>query len=936
VLAVLDGIRSEGTEAEMGADELRSRLTAVEGEVLLLQREIDSIRLALRSQAAPTSRSASPDVGEPMHPRQPFPPRPASSVVHQASARKSPAVSAPTPRVPKAPRLEIDFAELFGAQAFAWAGGVVTLLGVLFFFALAVNHGWIGPTARVALGGGASVGVVLAALWLRRRFGETYASLAGAGAGIAGGYGTLAAATALYDLVSKPVALAAGAAIAAVAVAIALAWRAELVAALGVVGAIGAPALLAVQGGLTVAGTGFAAVMAVAAGVLGVRIRWTWVLVAAAVAGVPQIAVLVIEAHRSDFGTVAVACVFALLYLATGVAEQLARKDDTLAPLPVAFVVGSIGVCWLTADQLFGPVQALRAGTALLVAAGVFFVVTVTVWRRGQRELGTLLGAIALAAAAVGVADALSGATIAYTFAAEAVVLGVAAQRLREPRVLLGALAYIVLAGAHALAFDAPPKALFEAARHPASGAGALASVAAAAFAVGYLSRTPWRASAERGVLRFVGVIVAALRAHIEELRVAAVATGCLFAANALSLLVLECCERVWPSGGVVASFHRGHVVLTALWSLVGLVAVVVASRRGAATARLLAYGWLAVTAVKVAAYDWSRLVGPGFLLAFVTLAGALLLAAFFDELLARRARLAEETLAVVLAAVGFGVASTYHLDGGNNRGYAFLAMAGVVGGLAASIFRRASFRDLATLLWVPALALAAAAYGLLLDGSWLTLAWSAGAAVLASLAVATSERRLELASFGYLALAAGGAFVEAPPWHLVVARTHPAHGIAGLLLLVCALLACAWPLRAREGWARWWWSSLWAAGAVALYAASLVILELSVRISTASLHTDFQRGHSAVSAVWGLLGLVLLYLGLRRSRRALRLAGFVLFAVSLGKLFVYDLSQLSSITRALSVLAVGAVLLLAGFFTQRLTRQLGGGDGDELHQPVV
>ena len=41
---------------------------------------------------------------------------------------------------------------------------------------------------------------------------------------------------------------------------------------------------------------------------------------------------------------------------------------------------------------------------------------------------------------------------------------------------------------------------------------------------------------------------------------------------------------------------------------------------------------------------------------------------------------------------------------------------------------------------------------------------------------------------------------------------------------------------------------------------------------------------------------------------------------VSLAKIFLYDLAKLSSVTRALSFLAVGAVLLLAGFFYQRLT----------------
>lgn len=71
--------------------------------------------------------------------------------------------------------------------------------------------------------------------------------------------------------------------------------------------------------------------------------------------------------------------------------------------------------------------------------------------------------------------------------------------------------------------------------------------------------------------------------------------------------------------------------------------------------------------------------------------------------------------------------------------------------------------------------------------------------------------------------------------------------------------------------------------------------------------------------ALWGLLGLALLYLGLTRGRRALRVGGFALFAVSLSKIFPYDLPTLSSVTRALSFLAVGAVLLLGGFFYQRL-----------------
>ena len=50
-----------------------------------------------------------------------------------------------------------------------------------------------------------------------------------------------------------------------------------------------------------------------------------------------------------------------------------------------------------------------------------------------------------------------------------------------------------------------------------------------------------------------------------------------------------------------------------------------------------------------------------------------------------------------------------------------------------------------------------------------------------------------------------------------------------------------------------------------------------------------------------------------------LRIAGLAFFPISLAKIFLFDLPSLSSVTRALSFLAVGAVLLLGGFFYQRL-----------------
>jgi uncharacterized membrane protein len=111
----------------------------------------------------------------------------------------------------------------------------------------------------------------------------------------------------------------------------------------------------------------------------------------------------------------------------------------------------------------------------------------------------------------------------------------------------------------------------------------------------------------------------------------------------------------------------------------------------------------------------------------------------------------------------------------------------------------------------------------------------------------------------------------------------------------------------------RWLW------GALGLYAVTLGILEASERAG-GSVDTAFQRGHTAVSAVWAVVGLVLLILGLKRSR-ALQAGGLVLFGISLAKLFLYDLANLSSVTRAFSFVAVGMLITVGGFFYQRMAQ---------------
>jgi hypothetical protein len=404
-----------------------------------------------------------------------------------------------------------------------------------------------------------------------------------------------------------------------------------------------------------------------------------------------------------------------------------------------------------------------------------------------------------------------------------------------------------------------------------------------------------------------------------------------------VSLGTLELVE--WS--GVARSFDWGQASVTALWCGLGLSVLVagIVARRPVLVK--LGPAWLGLTVVQWLALDVRLADGHPAGWAALALAASLLAAGVIRALASDGAR---DDFGFVLIAASAGIASFAadrlvdgDIGGVDLRGLAFLLGGAVYAAISVAVFR---YRAVATLLWALGLALALAASPQLLSGTALVAAWAGSAVALAWLGSWTREPRLELASYGFVALALGRALVlEAPPNELFLVGRNPADGVPELGLGVLALAAAALlagrtarvldrldaaladaqrVLRPR---------ALWAVGVLAVYGVSLTLLQLSEELGGADVTTEFQRGHTAVSAFWGVVGLAALYLGLVRGRQSLRLAGFALFGVSLAKLFLYDLSTLSSVTRALSFLAVGAVLLLAGFFYQRLSD--GGSRGD-------
>ena len=98
---------------------------------------------------------------------------------------------------------------------------------------------------------------------------------------------------------------------------------------------------------------------------------------------------------------------------------------------------------------------------------------------------------------------------------------------------------------------------------------------------------------------------------------------------------------------------------------------------------------------------------------------------------------------------------------------------------------------------------------------------------------------------------------------------------------------------------------------------ASLIIGFVYLTFEVAAFWRAFFRdgtGPWAVNVVWGAYALGMLLAGLRYNRKALRYLGLVLFAVTIGKVFLVDLAGADVLYRLVAFLALGAILLAAAY----------------------
>ena len=880
---------------------LAERMDRFELDLSRMQRELEALRREAHAVA-----SSEPEVA-------------AAPVVTQVvdEPESVPAFLPPSPAAvpPRRSLPSVDLGDvlgrfdLLGARGLAVAGGAVTALGITLLFVLAAERGWIGPEERVAAGALLSTLAFAAGVLLHRRYGQVAAGLAAVGAGIAGGYATLAAAAALYHLVPDAAALAIAAAIAGLAVAVSLAWGSELVAALGLVGAALAPALEALDSGIGAPAVAFGVVVLAATAVVAVSRRWELLLVVVlAVVGAQAAWLVVAEAPAGDAATLAVSAALALVTLTAACAWQVTGRERALSRLAGPIVLADVGFVLLSSQALLA--SGSDRGVGLAIAAltlGVAWLVL----RRAQPDLALVLGAAALALGAVAVGNLVSGDGLTLAWAAESALLSLLAYRFGDARLQLGALGYLGLATGHLLAVTEPVGELFQTSVDASTAIPTLA-VAAAATAAGLLAPQAYRETGEVGVLAFLASFRAALlgrRARVvETLLAGAAALGVV----AFGLFVVS------------LDVGAGHVALTAVAAVVALTGTVVAPRRrakGLAAASVVASlavvaeaGWYDVDELANGWAGTSLLVGAAGLFA----AGVLLRVLWETPRRLGLASGAAAVIAFVASFVAIDVLAPDHPELASRLWWALgtTLIALVCLAVAGWALREPRLRNLATTLWSLGLvALVVAELALTDGGSLLAVAVAATAAAVAVTAQRLREPRLWIAAASLLAADALGVVGGlTPPEHLLTANSNPASGVVALLAVAAATAALG-----LTAWNHRDWILAGACG-LALYAASLIVLELAIRVSGASLETDFERGHTALSAMWGFTGLTLLVLGVARRSSRLRYAGLALFGLTLAKIFLFDLSELSSVARAASFVAVGGLLLAGGVLVQRLS----------------
>jgi uncharacterized membrane protein len=255
------------------------------------------------------------------------------------------------------------------------------------------------------------------------------------------------------------------------------------------------------------------------------------------------------------------------------------------------------------------------------------------------------------------------------------------------------------------------------------------------------------------------------------------------------------------------------------------------------------------------------------------------------------------------------------------------LALAAVYAGLAQWAAGARSDKRVTLALVGVALLFVTLAIPIQLEAHWITLAWAVQGAILAWMSLRLGSAAWRWGALAVFALAVGKHVALDTPWSYRAAFTPVANAyFLSALGLAAALAAGAWLL--REGARKEAIVLALAAVFVTWFASTAEIYSYVDVIRREIAGGDYQQrrnvewfGHMTASMVWAFYASVLVAAGLRARLSAARWAGLALFGLTVLKACFVDIPVLAGVYRVGALIALGVLLLAAGWGYQRIRK---------------
>ena len=575
--------------------ELEERLDEIERLVQALVVRVTELELHRPAPAEPSPAPPMPTV-RPVSVATPVPPPPEPTAPVARPARVE-QVTREQPHT-ESDRPETSFEDLLGGRILAWLGGLAIVVGVVFFLVIAVDRGWIGVEARVALAFAGSTILLAAGLFLYERRGQTEAAVAAVASALAALYASLTYATAVQEVIGQAAGLLVAGVVGGAGAAIAVRWKSQFVAALALLGALAAPVLV---GGETT-GLSLAFMIVALVATVGALLwqRWGWLALGAFLVSAPQLAYW--SWDRDDLLLpLAMLALYWCLFVVAAIGYELRVPVSTLRVSSASVLLLNAALATALGWTLVDDRGSSQGATAWVLGVTVSYIVLGSVGfrQRMSTEIAALLVAVGVGLSGVTLALALDGPALVAGWSAEAVILAWVARRTGEQRALVFSFVFLGLAALHTVVDEAPPDSLIE-------GVADLPVAVAAVLCVG------------------IAALIVSQLVELVDVRLVLLGVGSVAILYAVSLTIVDLVQ-----GDAAEPSQSAQVALSMFWGIVALVAIVVGLVRDV---RELRYGGLALLGLSVAkvfAYDLSELDSLYRVLSFIVVGIVLLVGAY-------------------------------------------------------------------------------------------------------------------------------------------------------------------------------------------------------------------------------------------------------------------------------------------------------------------